>query len=512
MPIIRIVDTAASLSRLGDLLRRASLVCLDCEWPPRGHPSATLLQLGVLEGQGDRYERHVVIVDVQQLIGAGHRAQLRLVLLAAFADRSLLKLAHSLTNDISALIRGLDLPLEHHGVVKNAADVRQLMTRLGFSGMKQIGLSAMLERVVGMKLSKELQCSEWDVRPLTVDQVKYAAADASCLVELFLVGVSAFVASSGGVEASHRWAGAAERRPPTPETPGGGGRERSDRVADADAGAVAGAAVVGTGEYATYDVETVARWIDAGEVDERVFRAFGRNIEWRNGRWRHVTDDDNAFWAARTRQQQKKKTGKNVKDTRVGHHDPGAVTTGVSNTNVPWERASDARFLADEMMVGCCRELRLFGLDVECVCAPTTTGVRRREHRHVIHRRLVDVAEAEERVVLTRDAGLIARRLTDRIYFVRSDEGKRQQAEEVMAAFGIRVGVEMLMSRCSQCNGELVLVEEPAGLPAGAVPEAVLESVDEFWVCSGGAHVYWRGGQYARGLERLCGQLDQLNV
>ena len=487
MPSIRIVDTQSSLSRLGDLLGRASLLCLDCEWPPRGHPSATLLQLGVLEGQGDRYERHVVIVDVQELIGAGHRAQLRLVLLAAFADCSLLKLAHSLTNDISALIRGLDLPLEHHGVVKNAVDVRQLMTRLGFSGMKQIGLSAMLERLVGMKLSKELQCSAWDVRPLTVDQVKYAAADASCLVELFLVGVSAFVASSGGVEGSHR-------------------------VADADADA--DAVVVGTGEYATYDVGTVSRYIDAGEVDERVFRAFGRNSEWRNGRWRHVTDDDNAFWAARTRQQKNKtgkKTGKNGKD-RVGHYDPEAVATGVSNTKVPWERASDARFVADEMMLGCCRELRLFGLDVECVCASTTAGARRREQRHVIHRRLVDVAEAEERVVLTRDAGLVARRLTDRIYFVRSDEGKRQQAEEVMAAFGIRVGVEMLMSRCSQCNGELVLVEEPAGLPAGAVPEAVLESVDEFWVCSKGEHVYWRGGQYARGLERLCGQVDQLNV
>ena len=86
------------------------------------------------------------------------------------------------------------------------------------------------------------------------------------------------------------------------------------------------------------------------------------------------------------------------------------VATVVSNTKVPWERASDARFVADEMMRGCCRELRLFGLDVECVCASTTAGARRREQRHVIHRRLVDVAEAEERVVLTRDAGLVARR------------------------------------------------------------------------------------------------------
>lgn len=455
---VRIVDTDDSLSWLADLLRRACLLCIDCEWPPRGHASATLLQLGVLEGQGDRYERHVVIVDVQELIGAGHRAQLRLILLAAFAERSLLKLAHSLTNDISALIRALNLPLEHHGVIKNAVDVRQLMTRLGFVGMKQIGLSGMLERLVGLKLSKELQCSEWDVRPLTIDQVKYAAADASCLVELFLVGVAAFV------EGSHR---------------------------------VADAAVADNGEYVAYDVETVARWIDASEVDERVFRAFGRNSEWENGRWRHVTEDDNAFWAARMRQQKKK-----GKKNRV--LPAAAITPDI----VPWERASDARFVADEMMIGCCRELRLFGLDVECVSL--STGVR--EQRHVIHRRLVDVAEAEERVVLTRDASLVARRLTDRLYFVRSDEGKRQQAEEVMAAFRIQLDVDMLMTRCTHCNGALMLVEEPAGLPVGAVPEAVLESVDEFWVCSKGDHVYWRGGQYARGLERLCGQLDQLKL
>ena len=114
--------------------------------------------------------------------------------------------------------------------------------------MKQIGLSAMLERLVGLKLSKELQCSAWDVRPLTVDQVKYAAADASCLVELFLVGVAAFVASSGGVEGSHR---------------------------------VADAAVADNGEYVRRTTSRPShRWIDAGEVDERVFRAFGRNSEW----------------------------------------------------------------------------------------------------------------------------------------------------------------------------------------------------------------------------------------
>ena len=83
-----------------------------------------------------------------------------------------------------------------------------------------------------------------------------------------------------------------------------------------------------------------------------------------------------------------------------------------------------------------------------------------------------------------------------------------------MAAFGLPVGREALLSRCARCNGEFL--ERPvaaAALPAGhGVPPGVVERVPEFWVCSRCGSAYWQGSFYARAMERLCGELEGLAV
>lgn len=460
---LQIIDKGDQLERLRELLDAAVLACIDCEWVPHGPPAATLLQLAVLtlDKRNDVYERHIVIVDVLELIQQGHRPELCRLVLDAFTSETLLKLAHSLTNDASALLRAAGLPLEHHGVINNGCDVRPLMTRLCARGsFKHAGLSCMLAALTGFHLEKEMQVSDWATRPLTEAQLMYAAADASCLVDLFLVGVRLH-------------------------------RHRDGDVLDQQRK---------NGQGGCYEVARVPRWIDASDVDPELFTLFGQSHEYRNGRWRVVDDTASAFWGAGTRQKKTRK--KSLSGVR------GAEKPSNNAVDVPWDEPSGAKFVADEMCVGCSRELRLFGVDVECV-----SGSERLQ-RHVIHRHLVDVAESDGRVILTRDSSLVRRRLSSRCYFVHSDDGKRQQAEEVMRAFGLLeyLDRESLMTRCSQCNGALRLVEELGELPAGSIPAAVLESVDEFWICSKDEHVYWQGGQYARSLERLMGQLDTMKL
>ncbi|KAI9096718.1 hypothetical protein K1719_025897 [Acacia pycnantha] len=56
----------------------------------------------------------------------------------------------------------------------------------GRSISKQIkSLSTICGEVLGFSLSKELQCSDWSCRPLTEEQMTYAALDAHCLLEIF---------------------------------------------------------------------------------------------------------------------------------------------------------------------------------------------------------------------------------------------------------------------------------------------------------------------------------------
>ena len=48
----------------------------------------------------------------------------------------------------------------------------------------QPGLARVTEKLLDRTLDKRLQCSDWDARPLTADQLAYAAADARVLLDL----------------------------------------------------------------------------------------------------------------------------------------------------------------------------------------------------------------------------------------------------------------------------------------------------------------------------------------
>ena len=465
------VNTAEGLEELAVWLDGSRLMCLDCEWPScqtGGGPRATLLQLALLTKSADshdQYERHVVVVDLLEL---GHRApsRLREVLVGALQSEELLKLGHSLTNDASALFRALNLPLEHHGSMTNAVDIRSLVARLfPGNGLKHAGLSTMLSTLTGYILSKDLQCSDWAARPLTPAQLYYAACDAACLVDLFLVA-------------------ARDRRY--------GGEEADD---DCQRG--------NDGDYYVLDTdESGTRLIDVRGLS---FQAFGQRWRYEGGKWRRVDDCGNEFWrhlptTTTTKKKKKKKKKKKGKKGAVNNHPDATILPPVV-----LGEGGVRSFVCDEMCLGLARELRLFGFDCEYI--PTRPG----QERHVAYRNLVALAEAEDRIILTRDALLFERRLSESTYFVQTDDSKHKQREEVMRVFGC-TEVSQLMSRCVSCNGALQQVPHGARLPDW-VPDGVRASVDTFWVCNkDNTHVYWQGKQYQRSLERLQGQLEALRM
>ena len=67
-------------------------------------------------------------------------------------------------------------------------------------------------------------------------------------------------------------------------------------------------------------------------------------------------------------------------------------------------------------------------------------------------RQMVDIAQAEERVILTCDRTFIRMGYSDQAFYVRTTN-KQEQVREVLAHFGITVTEDSLLSRCAKCNG-----------------------------------------------------------
>ncbi|PRW45423.1 Carbohydrate-Binding Module Family 45 [Chlorella sorokiniana] len=157
------------------------------------------------------------------------------------------------------------------------------------------------------------------------------------------------------------------------------------------------------------------------------------------------------------------------------------------------------RFLCDVMAEGLARQLRLCGFDTESLQA-----TMEKAPRHAIYRAMVERAEAEQRVVLTRDRTFVQANYSDQAYLVQRDT-KREQLEEVIEAFKLRVEEEEVLTRCARCNGEFVPEPLPPSLlPEGhGVPPGILATVDEYWVCGRCSGVYWQGSQYGRAKKEM---------
>jgi len=105
----------------------------------------------------------------------------------------------------------------------------------------------------------------------------------------------------------------------------------------------------------------------------------------------------------------------------------------------------------------------------------------------------------DQRLLLTRDRGLLKRREVTRGYCVRAAR-PREQLLEVLARFDLG-GQARPFTRCTLCNGLLAQIDREAA--RGAVPAGVAERYEEFTRCQACGRVYWPGSHYAR-MRRLA--------
>lgn len=115
---------------------------------------------------------------------------------------------------------------------------------------------------------------------------------------------------------------------------------------------------------------------------------------------------------------------------------------------------------------------------------------------------LADVAHREERILLTRDLGLLKRKVVIFGYFVRKTAPLQQLAEIVERYDLLHYGTQAL--RCTQCNGALQVVAKHE--VAAQLTAQTLQVFDEFRRCAACGKVYWRGSHYER-IERFINGL-----
>jgi len=139
------------------------------------------------------------------------------------------------------------------------------------------------------------------------------------------------------------------------------------------------------------------------------------------------------------------------------------------------------RFVLDGHLRRLSHYLRLIGFDTVCEAGWNDDD-------------LVSIQTREDRILLTRDVGLLKRSAVVRGSYIRATDPHRQLVE-VVRRFHLARRLDPF-TRCLECNGVLSVVDKDE--VAGNLPPKTRELFDDYVMCPGCRRVYWRGSHFAR--------------
>ncbi|MGH9802957.1 MAG: ribonuclease D [Blastocatellia bacterium] len=169
---VEYVGDQNKLAAMIEGINSASVLALDIEtinWWDREAERVALVQLGFRQGSDPTSPIRVAIIDA--LAGIDLSA-LRLPLELSLTT----KVIHNASYDAVRMAR-------HFGIFTSPIFDTMLAARR--SGEKKCSLKAQVETHLGFEMDKTEQRSDWGRRPLTREQLEYAALDASCTLLLY---------------------------------------------------------------------------------------------------------------------------------------------------------------------------------------------------------------------------------------------------------------------------------------------------------------------------------------
>jgi uncharacterized protein len=146
----------------------------------------------------------------------------------------------------------------------------------------------------------------------------------------------------------------------------------------------------------------------------------------------------------------------------------------------------ETRFVVDVNLGGLARLLRVLGFDVWWSSDADDET-------------LADISLSQQRILLTRDRGLLKRRAITHGLFVHSDDPE-EQTLEVIRRLDLQEHLAPL-TRCLRCNGLLAAVSKDE--VADRLEPLTRRYYDEFSRCPDCGQIYWAGTHYARLVRRV---------
>jgi uncharacterized protein with PIN domain len=107
---------------------------------------------------------------------------------------------------------------------------------------------------------------------------------------------------------------------------------------------------------------------------------------------------------------------------------------------------------------------------------------------------IAEISSRENRILLTRDRGLLKRKIIKDGYWIRSLE-PTIQIEEVLVKFNL-VENRKVFQRCLICNQPLQPVEKICVIDK--LEPITRKYFNEFYICPDCRRVYWKGSHYER--------------
>jgi len=160
------VDTRQKLPKVREEIEKSPVIAIDTEYDSFRYfrEKLCLLQIGT--------EQRIYLIDpLETSIDLSFLGR-------AFANPQQVKVIHAGDNDIRILNR--DYSFEFN----NVFDTHRAAALLGSN---HLSLSSVIEQYLGLRLEKpkKMQRSRWEKRPLTEDQLNYAAEDTQHLIPLY---------------------------------------------------------------------------------------------------------------------------------------------------------------------------------------------------------------------------------------------------------------------------------------------------------------------------------------